>query len=365
MKRMKVVSGLTALVIVLTFLLGVPAAFAAGEFAVVTGGTLNMRDEPSYDGDIIDTVKNGTWVTIIEQAGSGWYRVEVGGIYGYMNSRYLKTASDSGTVTVANPKSSQFLNLRESPSYDAKVLGIYYNGAQGTLLRTYSSGWYKVQFGSLVGYMRKEYLKTSGGEGTATVNLSTSARLNLRSGPSYDDSVVTSFRGGTVVTVLLKGNTFWKVSVDGYTGYMASNMLSTGGSSSSTAYVSTGNSGRLNLRQLPVYDDDNIIAQLSNGTRLTVLEEGKNWTRVKVVSSGLTGYVVSSMISYGSTPSDTKTVVQPKGLYVNLRSGPDYSYKVVCRMPTGAKITVISKGEQWSKVMYGSYTGYMVNDFIK
>ena len=114
-----------------------------------------------------------------------------------------------------------------------------------------------------------------------------------------------------------------------------------------------------------VYDDDNIIAQLSNGTRLTVLEEGKNWTRVKVVSSGLTGYVVSSMISYGSTPSDTKTVVQPKGLYVNLRSGPDYSYKVVCRMPTGAKITVISKGEQWSKVMYGSYTGYMVNDFIK
>ncbi|MDD2648733.1 MAG: SH3 domain-containing protein [Eubacteriales bacterium] len=365
MKRMKVLSGVTAIIIMLTLLCGVSPALAAGEFAVITGGSLNMRDEPSYDGSVVDTFKNGTWVMLIEKVSSNWYSVSVDGVYGFMNSRYLKTASDSGTVIVSNPKATQFLNLRESPSYDAKVLAIYYNGAQGTLLRTYTSGWYKVQFGSLVGYMRSEYLKSAGGEGTATVNLASSSKLNMRSGPSYDDSVIKTFRGGTVVNVLLKGNTFWKVSVDGYTGYMASSMLSTGGSSESTAYVSTGNSGRLNLRQLPVYDDDNIIAQLSNGTRLTIIETGTNWSRVKVVSSGLTGYVRSSMISYGSVSSDTKTVVQPKGLYVNLRSGPDYGYKVVCRMPTGAKITVISKGKQWSKVKYGSYTGYMVNDFIK
>ena len=59
----------------------------------------------------------------------------------------------------------------------------------------------------------------------------------------------------------------------------------------------------------------------------------------------------------------TATVIAENSL--NLRTQPASSATVVTRIPRGATVTVLSKGETWSQVRYGSQSGYCMNEFLQ
>ena len=98
------------------------------------GGKVNVRRGPSSSYGSIGSLKSGTRVTVLLK-GNGWCQIMGGGLTGFMATRYLSNMgttnsgsnSNSGTVStrtayVNNPKSTQVLYLRESPSQSAKAL---------------------------------------------------------------------------------------------------------------------------------------------------------------------------------------------------------------------------------------------------
>ena len=112
-------------------------------YAVVTtrnGGKVNVRSGPSSSYGSVGRLATGTQVSVLLK-GSNWYMISANGIEGFMSTQYLSGTGDtigsntgstttSYTAYVNNPKSTQVLNLRETPSQSARSIGQYRNGTK-------------------------------------------------------------------------------------------------------------------------------------------------------------------------------------------------------------------------------------------
>ena len=358
------------------------------DFAITYGtNSVNVRTGPGTEYAWMAAVNEGKWVGITGESGN-WYAVYLPETnqYGYMSKNFLKRAEGSGANTgvVSNPVSTQFLNLRAYPSYDAQVLGIYYNGAVFTLLSNTGNGWYQVQIDGQTGYFRQEYVRlngSSGGTQTAVISSANGGKVNLRNAPTYaHSSIVGQFAPGTQATVLLSSNiagAFWKVSVNGVTGYMDSAFLKSSGvtpvpvpgpdgkpTTQGTAVVNNPKSNqKLNLRAA-ASTSSKVIAQYKNGVKFEVIQAGEAWTKVYGSASGNIGYFMTKYLKL-SNVSYSKTVRNGNS-YVNLRSAPSkISGKVYAQVPSGATVTVLTPGDEWTQVRYNGTVGYMMTTFLK
>lgn len=392
---MKKATILLALICALCLLPAAPARadyYGAYDYAVVSGASsLNLRAGPSAYDAWLGSAPEGTWVGLTGESGN-WYSVYVPSLsmYGYMSKNYLKTSSGgsgSGTGVVSNPNPSSFLNLRQYPSYDAPVLGIFYNGASFTVLG-YSSGWYQVSINGQTGYFREEFVSVYGGGAsgeTAYVHTGNGGKLNLRSAPTYSgSSIIGQYASGTSLTVLLKGraesgSTFYKVSVQGNVGYVDAAFLSSYNpgydpsfdpgpqpATHGTATVNNPKSSQyLNLRALPS-TSAKVIAQYKNGVKFQVIEAGEKWCKVYGSASGNIGYMMTKYLKLSGVSAHPTKTVRNGNSYVNLRSRPSKSSGTVYQQVySGAKVTVVTPGDQWTQVRYGSTTGYMMTRFLK
>lgn len=373
-----------------------PASAASyGDFAIVTGsGTLNLRQGPGTEFDRLYTAKRNDWVMILGESGN-WYQVMVmdNGKVGYMSKNYLSSANETTTGgqttgVVSNPVATQYLNLRQYPSLSAPVLGIYYNGATFTVLSSVDN-WYQVNIYGQTGYFMKNYVTVTSpsAQKTAVISAPNSGKTNLRSAPSMTDSTILSqYPNGTKVQVLLEGNKFWRVSVNGKVGYMDKSLLKYS-ASSATGSTSSGNTGTpapaqkpttkgyayvnnpiatqvLNLRE-QASATSRVIAQYKNGVRFQVISPGEVWTKVYGSATGNVGYMMTKYLTLNGTASTIKTI-QNGSTYVNFRSAPSVSASTVyARLYTGTPITVLTPGEQWTQIRYNGQTGYVMTQFLK
>ena len=363
------------------------------DYAMVSGtASLNLREGPSTDSFLLGSAPEGAWVGLRGESGN-WYYVGVlsSGLYGYMSKNYLKLADSSGmgpstTGVVANPKATSFLNLRQYPSYDAPVLGIYYNGTVFSLLSATADGWYQVLVNGQTGYFRKEFVTLNGGGGgmiryTYAAN---GGKVNLRNAPSYTGSMVLrQLPTGTQVQVVLSSPkaAFWKVSVNGQTGYIDSQFLResaapSGGGDSGGSGIAPKTQGTavvrnpkatqvLNLREQPS-TSAKVIAQYRNGFKFQVIAPGETWTKVYGAASGNIGYFMTKYLKLtGVSATPTKTVSN-SGSYVNLRSSPKkQAGNVAVQVPSGATVTVLIPGDEWTQVRYKGTVGYMMTYFLR
>ncbi len=122
---------------------------------------------------------------------------------------------------------NDYVNVRDNPSEeDGEVVGKLYDKSVGTFIEEVD-GWYKIQSGSVEGYVKAEYCVTGDaaverakevGKRIATVTTTT---LKVRSGPSTDDEVLglVPIEDELVVTEELDG---WvKVSIEEGEGYVS------------------------------------------------------------------------------------------------------------------------------------------------
>ena len=195
------------------------------------------------------------------------------------------------------------LNLRQKASTDAKVLGQYPTGTWVSVLEE-GATWSKVTVDGKTGYMKSKYLATAS-KNTMYVRTNTGVGLNLRTGPSMDAAIITSFQPGTAVTVLKRGRGWHYVSVGGEKGYMGSQYLVSRKRNEDVSKPHTGsfqaklynpNGGKIvNFRQAASLNA-RIIRAYPVGTAVTVLEEGANWCRVQI--NGQTGYVSAYFLKH-------------------------------------------------------------------
>ena len=360
----------------------------AETFGVVSGtDVLNLRAQGSSSSQWLGSYQRGTWVEIVGSQ-NNFYRVYTpDGRVGYMSKNYIDTVDGADyhwSVLVTNHNGGTFLNFREQPGYNAKVLDIFYNGVPLYVHDLYN-GWYTVEINGQVGYVRSEFVSDMGTRNVASTTVATiktpnNTAMNLRSGPGMNYDVVAQFAGDRYVSVAAKGNGWWYVSIDGYVGFMSSDYLADGlvaardlkadtPTTGASAYAVVSNpraTQALNLRQY-ASTASMVLDKLYNGRRLWVNEQGTEWCSVTDQTTGVTGYVMTEFVKLHNLPSTPRrTVWHPNGTYVNLRSAPNMNAGTIrTRVPSGSSVTILSPGPDWCKVQYGSYTGYMMTYFLQ
>lgn len=205
----------------------VTGAFAA-EYATVKGGGLNLRQTASLEAKVLGQYPTGTWIEIVEK-GDTWSKVKVDGKDGFMMSKYL-TMNASGTTMYVRTNTGIGLNLRKGPSMNSEIITSYPIGTEVKVLKK-GNGWYQVQVGENTGYMSSKYLAAS-------------------KAPQYTKPVDSPY----------------------------------------TATLKNINGGSIvNFRLYPGMKTK-VLDTLKVGTKVTVLEKGENWSKVRL-SDGREGYV--------------------------------------------------------------------------
>ena len=265
------------------------------------------------------------------------------------------------------------LNLRQEPSLNAKVIRQYPSGTWMTVLSE-EGEWSKVEVNGATGYVMSKYLTDGSSASTLYVRTNTGRGLNLRDEPSLEGNILTSFKPGTAVEVLVRGQSWHKVSVNGQTGYMAAQYLAAQGGSASgqkTGIVSNPGKNQVLLLRETASTDARVLGSYRNGTQVTILGESGDFYQVQV--AGKSGYMMKKFISLNGASSSTlpqtpftAKLINPNGnSIVNFRTAPGLGSSIIKAHPVGTEIRVLETGDVWCKAEIDGVTGYVSRYFFK
>ena len=279
-------------------------ALAENETRVITCGTLNLRAEANTESAILGKYGWGTEV-LVKGVNGDWAAVDVGGQSGYMYNKYLGGEGTTSYNAYVNTN-SRGLNLRKAPNGD--VIRSYPRGTHVNVLSTDGS-WSKVNVDGQAGYMSSRWLsnsKPSSGSssgqsgaviGTAVVkNPRDTQVLFLRSRPSVASESLGYYRNGKTVQLLEKLDGWYKVRVDGKTGYMMAQFLDVTQKHNGTATVINPNGNSfVNFRKGASLSSA-VIRTVPVGTKITVLDKTTDWTKTEI--DGVTGYISTWFLKF-------------------------------------------------------------------
>lgn len=263
------------------------------------------------------------------------------------------------------------LNLRETASLEARVLGQYPTGTLVEIIKA-GSEWHQVSVNGKSGYMMAKYLNASEGNTAATVRTNTGAGLNLREQPDMNGTIIMAVKNGQQVTVLQKSSPWSRVKVGDKEGYMATQYLrfaTTSTTTGTSAIVSNPKDTQvLNLRQEPSLDAQ-VLSYYRNGTKVTILETSGKWVKVQV-QDGKIGYMMKQYLNITQeegtlTPFTAKLWNVNGGSYVNFRKSGSLSSTIISRLPVGSEVKVLEHGTDWCKVEVNGTIGYISTWFMK
>jgi len=307
----------------------------------------------------------------------------------------------SAIVTLSNPLDS--LNLRKEANTTSAILATMAHGTQVTLLEM-GSAWSRVQYGTLSGYVKNEFISVQDesvdetpegviSRGTAVVSLADESQtLNLRAAPTVNSAVLSHLRHGQTLTVLERYERWTYVQMGSLSGYVSNDyILYQAEESEQTAPQQTSAplaqdrtaivlpAGGLNLRS-GSSRTSGVIMTLPQGTmlRVTGTETGG---MLPVVLGGLSGYVASEYVYSATdvelglatpTPAPTPTPTPWQGRAVvaahsglKLRAQADTQSATLTTMPMGASVQVT--GDQingFFPVRYGDLQGYAAASYL-
>lgn len=123
------------------------------------------------------------------------------------------------------------VNVRKSASTSSAKLTVMTKGTIRSVLKTSSNGkWYRVTVNGKTGYVNKNYVTTEPTMITATAN------VNVRKSASTSSTKLTLMTKGTTTTALATSTNgkWYKVTVNGKTGYVNKNYVTVGSGSTTT-----------------------------------------------------------------------------------------------------------------------------------
>ncbi len=275
----------------------------------------------------------------------------------------------AGTVTASA------LNIRSGPNTSSSVVSCVPRGTV-LLVNDTASGWYKVWYQGSEGYVRADYISFSASAdanfGTGTVK---GTGVRVRSGPGTGYSILGTVNSGASMSVTGVNGNWYRVSYNGYTGYVRSDYM-TVSAGSAPAQSQTGTSQPAQNREGAIKGYGvrlrsgpgtgySILGTYSSGTKLTVTGESGDWYAVTV--GGVKGYVNKPYVTLSGTSGGTGTSSGTAAwttTAVNMRSGPGTGYAVQRVLSRGAKVTVTGQSGSWKKVSYNGAEGYVRQDYL-
>ena len=133
------------------------------ERAIIQTERLNIRSEASTDSEIVGAAYKGERYEILEDAGE-WVKIEGG----YLSKEFLEIKYALNEARKLDLRSmvlnlydnlEGYLNIREEPKEDGKIIGKLTSKAAGDIIETLD-GWYKIRSGPITGYVKSDYILT-------------------------------------------------------------------------------------------------------------------------------------------------------------------------------------------------------------
>ncbi len=178
------------------------------ERAIIRAYKLNIRSEPNGDADNVvgQALQNERYEVIAQE--NGWVQIAEGYISAdYVEIRLalnearkldLRTMALNQYDHLVISKVDNYLNVREEPKSDGKIIGKMTSKAAGEILETLD-GWYKIRSGNITGYITADPQYTTTGQEARDIALETASlmaivntdMLNVRKEPSTESSIWT------------------------------------------------------------------------------------------------------------------------------------------------------------------------------
>jgi len=147
------------------------------------------------------------------------------------------TEDDSSESTETEEKAWVYVTdtvyIREEPSESAEVLASATAGSQIRQLAVTSDGWTKVKSGDIVGYIKSDYISSSSSSSSSSstvfsagTTITLTSSVNIRSSMSESsDRIGLAYSGETVTVVMSYSEGWTKVTWNGKTGYIRTDIL--------------------------------------------------------------------------------------------------------------------------------------------
>ena len=282
-----------------------------------------------------------------------------------ISSLYLANQAYIGrTIYVLTDGGS--INLRAAGDIESEILNVLPLGAQLTVIDI-DGDWFKVETGSLTGYVKSCYT-TPDYDAVKAVMLATTmyqkatavAGVNVRSEANEESVILSAVAEGEPVIVLDEYDGWCKVYFgENYDiGYIKSEYVAIGDMVSRSdinakrnkriaAIVKDGqikvSSGVVDVKLMP-NDDSETIVTLANGANCKIVSGGSNWTKIIVSATNEIGYVKTANVVQVVTETKTKTTKNGK---------PSATTKSATAVGNGSKLVEQAAKYLGVKYVYG------------
>jgi len=106
--------------LIFLFVLMQAVVMSATDYYSVTADVLNVRNQPSKNGDVVGVVRRGDVVAAYSNEYEGWIKISTSEVAGYVSSKYLKYSHSKDTDTEHNKDNKPKLTFKK---IIGKILG--------------------------------------------------------------------------------------------------------------------------------------------------------------------------------------------------------------------------------------------------
>lgn len=211
------------------------------EMAVITADKLNVRSEPNPDAQVLEQVLRNERYSIISEQ-DGWIQISSGYISSdYVDIRYalnearkldLRTMVLNMYDNIGISNVNNYLNIREEPKEDGKIIGKMTSKSAGEILETTEDGeWYKIKSGPVTGYVKSEFILTGDAakqealEVAELMAIVSTDRLNARTEPNTEAPIWTQISNSERYAVLSQQDGWVEIELDTTSAFVATEFV--------------------------------------------------------------------------------------------------------------------------------------------
>lgn len=210
--------------------------------ALITADSLNIRQEPSTDAEVVGQALQGERYLVEEETGDGWIKISSG----YISGDYAEIAYSLNEARKLDARSmvlnlydhlgissvDNYLNVRREPSEDAEIIGKMTSKSAGEILETTEGGkWYKIKSGPVTGYVSAQYILTGAAAKDEALQVAelmaivSTDRLNVRTEPSTDAPIWTQISNNERYDVINQLDGWVEIELDSSTAFVSTDYV--------------------------------------------------------------------------------------------------------------------------------------------
>ncbi len=210
--------------------------------AIIIAESLNIRQEPNTDSEILGQALKNERYLIADDSEEGWIKINEGYIsadfctvdYALNEARKLDLKAMVLNLydNLGISKVDNYLNIRQEPSEDGKIIGKMTSKSAGEILETSEDGkWYKIKSGPVTGYVSAEYIMTGQAAKDAALEVAelmaivSTDRLNVRTEPNQDASIWTQISNNERYNVVSQQDGWVEIEFDSNTAFVATEFV--------------------------------------------------------------------------------------------------------------------------------------------